>query len=197
MTLRIIASALLLALTACGLPANVVVLLPDENGTVGEVAVQAGNGSAVLLKPLAAVNAGSEASVGNVFTAQRSDVDSEFAGVLAAMPRAPLVYILYFQAGSTDLDPRSRDNLAAAIAAAKATANADIGVVGHADATGSDAFNLELSLRRAENIRAALEAAGVPGDIIETGYHGANNPLIPTARGVPELRNRRVEITIR
>jgi len=197
MTLRIIASALLLALTACGLPANVVVLLPDENGTVGEVAVQAGNGSAVLLKPLAAVNAGSEASVGNVFTAQRSDVDSEFAGALAAMPRAPLVYILYFQAGSTDLDPRSRDNLAAAVAAAKGTADADISVVGHADATGSDAFNLELSLRRAESVRAALKAAGVPGDIIETGYHGANNPLIPTARGVPELRNRRVEITIR
>jgi len=197
MTLRIIASALLLALTACGLPANVVVLLPDENGTVGNVAVQAGSGSAVLLKPLAAVNAGSEASVGNVFTAQRSDVDSEFAGALAAMPRAPLVYILYFQAGSTDLDPRSRDNLAAAVAAAKGTANADISVVGHADATGSDAFNLGLSLRRAESVGAALKAAGVPGDIIETGYHGANNPLIPTARGVPELRNRRVEITIR
>ena len=107
MTLRIIASALLLELTACGLPANVVVLLPDENGAVGKVAVQAGTGSAVLLKPLAAVNAGSEASVGNVFTAQRSDADSEFAGALAAAPRAPLVYILYFQSRRTSILDRA------------------------------------------------------------------------------------------
>ena len=69
--------------------------------------------------------------------------------------------------------------------------------VGHADATGSDAVNLDLSLRRAKSVRAALIAAGVSAEIIETGYHGANNPLIPTPRGAPELRNRRVEITIR
>ena len=141
------APALLLALTGCGLPANVVVLLPDENGTVGKVAVHEGGSTAELNKPLAAVNAGSEASLHNVFTAQRSDVDSEFAGALAAAPRAPLVYILYFQTGSTELDPRSRGDLAAAIAAAKGTANVDISVVGHADATGSDAYNSALSLK--------------------------------------------------
>jgi outer membrane protein OmpA-like peptidoglycan-associated protein len=197
MTMRVMAPALLLALTGCGLPANVVILLPEENGAVGKVAVHAGTSSAELVKPLAAVNAGSEASLRNVFTAQRSDVDSEFAGALAAAPRAPLVYILYFQTGLTELDPRSRGNFAAAIAAAKGTANVDISVVGHADATGSDPYNLALSLRRAETVRDALVAAGVASDIIEIAYHGANNPLIPTPRGVPELRNRRVEVTIR
>lgn len=191
------AAALLLALTGCGLPANVVVLLPDEHGTVGRVAVHEGNSSAELVKPLAAVNAGSEASVGTVFTAQRSDVDSEFAGALAATPRAPLVYILYFQSGSTELAPQSRGDLTAATAAAKSLSNIDISVVGHADATGSDAFNSDLSRRRAKAIKDALVSAGVPGDVIETDYHGANNPLIPTPRGVPEQRNRRVEITIR
>ena len=94
MTARAMAPALLLALTGCGLPANVVVLLPDENGTVGGVAVHEGGSTAELTKPLAAVNAGSEASLHNVFTAERSDVNSEFAGALAAAPRAPVVYIL-------------------------------------------------------------------------------------------------------
>jgi outer membrane protein OmpA-like peptidoglycan-associated protein len=197
MTMRVMAPALLLALTGCGLPANVVILLPEENGAVGKVAVHAGTSSAELVKPLAAVNAGSEASLRNVFTARRSDVDSEFAGALAAAPRAPLVYILYFQTGLTELDPRSRGNFAAAIAAAKGTTNVDISVVGHADATGSDPYNLALSLRRAETVRDALVAEGVASDIIEIAYHGANNPLIPTPRGVPELRNRRVEVTIR
>jgi outer membrane protein OmpA-like peptidoglycan-associated protein len=191
------ALVVLLALTSCGLPTNVIILLPDENGTVGKVAVHAGTSSTELDKPLAAVNAGSEASLRNVFTAQRSDVDAEFAGALAAAPRAPVVYILYFQTGLTELDPGSRGNFAAAIAAARGTPNADISVVGHTDSTGSDAYNLALSLRRAETMRSALVAAGVPSDIIEITYHGANNPLIPTPRGVPELRNRRVEVTIR
>jgi len=97
----------------------------------------------------------------------------------------------------TEPDPGSRGNFAAAIAAARGTPNADISVVGHTDSTGSDAYNLALSLRRAETMRSALVAAGVPSDIIEITYHGANNPLIPTPRGVPELRNRRVEVTIR
>ena len=197
MTMRVMALVLLLALTGCGLPANVVILLPDENGTLGKVAVHEGASTAELDRPLAAVNAGSEASLHNLFTAPRSDVDSEFAGALAATPRAPLVDILYFQTGLTELDPRSRGDFGAAIAAAKGTPNVDISVVGHTDSVGSDAYNLALSLRRAETVRAALVAAGVPSDIIEIAYHGANNPLIPTPRGVPELRNRRVEVTIR
>ena len=97
MTARAMAPALLLALTGCGLPANVVVLLPDESGTVGKVAVHEGGTTAELTKPLAAVNAGSEASLHNVFTAQRSDVDSEFAGALAAAPRAPLAISFIFR----------------------------------------------------------------------------------------------------
>jgi outer membrane protein OmpA-like peptidoglycan-associated protein len=197
MAMRVTAPALLLALTGCGLPANVVILLPDEKGTVGKIAVHEGGSTAELDAPLAAVNAGSEASLHNVFTAQRSDVDREFAGALEATPRAPLVYLLHFRPGSTELDPKSRADLAAAISAAKGTSNDDVSVVGHADATGSDPYNLAISLKRAETVRDALVAAGVPSEIIEIAYHGANNPLIPTARGVPELRNRRVEVTIR
>jgi outer membrane protein OmpA-like peptidoglycan-associated protein len=197
MTVRFIVPALLLALAGCGLPANVVILIPDENGTAGKIAVHEGASTAELDRPLAAVNAGSESSVRNVFTAQRADVDSEFSGALAATPRAPLVYILYFQTGLTELDPRSRGDLSAATAAAKGAPNVDMSVVGHADATGSDAYNSALSLKRAQTIRDSLVAAGIPNDVIEVDYHGANNPLIPTPGGVAEPRNRRVEVTIR
>jgi outer membrane protein OmpA-like peptidoglycan-associated protein len=185
------------ALTGCGLPANVVVLIPDENGGVGKVVVAEGASTAQLDKALAAVNAGSATSLHNVFTAEKSQIDDAFAGALAATPRAPIVHILHFESGLTELDPRSRGDLAAAIAAARDTPHADISVVGHADATGADAYNLALSLRRAETVRDALVAAGVSSDVIEITYHGANNPLVPAPRGVPEPRNRRVEVTIR
>jgi outer membrane protein OmpA-like peptidoglycan-associated protein len=197
MNTRILALLAMLALIACGLPANVVVLIPDENGTVGKIAVHEGASTAELDRPLAAVNAGFEASLRNVFSAQRADVDSEFAGALAATPRAPVVYILYFQTGSTELNPGSRGDLAAAAATAKSMSNIDVSVVGHADATGSDAYNSTLSLRRAQIIRDALVAAGIPNGVIVIDYHGANNPLISAPRGGSEPRNRRVEVTIR
>jgi OmpA-OmpF porin, OOP family len=197
MAMRMVALVLLLTLVGCGLPANVVVLLPDENGSVGKVVVHEGATTAELDKPLATVNAGSEGSLQNLFVAQQADVDGEFAGALAATPRAPVAYILYFLTGSTELDPSSRGDLDRAIATAKGTPNEDISVVGHADSTGSDAENLTLSLRRAEAVRGALIAAGVPSGIIEVTYHGANNPRVPTPRGVPEPRNRRVEVDIR
>jgi outer membrane protein OmpA-like peptidoglycan-associated protein len=197
MTTRIYPLALLVALAGCGLPANVVVLIPDESGTIGRVAVHKGSSTTELDQPFAAVSAGSEVSVRNVFTARRTDVDDAFAGALAAAPRAPIVYILYFQSGSTELDPKSRGNLFAAAATAKKMSNIDVGVVGHADATGSDAYNTALSLRRAETVRDALVAAGIPGGVIAIAYYGAGDPLVPTPRGVPERRNRRVEITIR
>ena len=63
MAVRMVAPALLLALTGCGLPTDVVILIPDENGTVGKIAVHEGASIAELDSPLAAVNAGSEASV--------------------------------------------------------------------------------------------------------------------------------------
>jgi outer membrane protein OmpA-like peptidoglycan-associated protein len=78
-------------------------------------------------------------------------------------PPAASTYVLYFQTGSTELDPSSRDRLAAAIAAAKGAANVDISVVGHADAAGSDPYNSALSLKRAEIVRDALVGAGVSG----------------------------------
>jgi len=197
MTTRILSLVLLCALAGCGLPANVVVLIPDENGTIGKVAIHEGGSTAELDKPFAAVNAGSEASVRNVFTAKSADVDSAFAGALAAAPRAPVVYILYFRSESAELDAKSRGDLLAAAATAKKMAGIDVSVVGHADATGSEAYNQALSLKRAETVRDALVAAGIPSGVIDVAYYGAGDPLVPAPRGVPEPRNRRVEITIR
>ena len=189
--------ALLLTVSGCGLPTNVAILLPEDNGNVGQAVIKNSGGTASLDTPYAAVGAGSAHSLGTSFSADRAEVTSEFGRVLAATPRAPTHFIVYFITGQAVVDPRSSGTLATAIAAAKSTPNEDISVVGHADATGSDAENLDLSLRRADLVRNQLVAGGVPAGVIEVTYHGANNPLVPTKRGVPEPRNRRVEITIR
>lgn len=193
----IIALSLAAALASCGLPANVVVLVPDQNGTVGEVSVASGGAQSELAAPYAAVGTGAGNRSGDVFIANRDVVEEEFAGALAATPRAPGVYVIFFLLGQTEVDPRSFETLRVAIDAARNTRNADVSVVGHADAIGDENENQALSLRRAQAIRDALVKDGVSPSIIEISYHGSNNPRVPTPRGVPEPENRRVEVTVR
>ena len=71
-----------------------------------------------------------------------------------------------------------------------------VGVTGHADKSGSDAYNMALSLRRANNVKDELVRDGVPAASIVVVGRGESQPLVPTADGVREPQNRRVEIVL-
>lgn len=67
---------------------------------------------------------------------------------------------------------------------------------GHTDTTGLEKFNLTLSKKRAVAVAARLEAGGVAKDAIKIFAFGESDPKVPTADGVSEPKNRRVEIFI-
>lgn len=71
-----------------------------------------------------------------------------------------------------------------------------VSVVGHADRAGSDAYNVGLSQRRADAVADLLAAGGVNRSALAVSAKGESQPRVPTADGVRELQNRRVEITI-
>ena len=131
--MRFLALCLLIALSACGLPANVVVLLPDEGGTVGAVSVDRNNTKEDLSVPYAATDTAADKSSRSVFVADQKTVEAEFSRVLASTPRKPVVYVIYFLIGQTEVDPRSVATRDAAVEAAHTTPFADISVVGHSE----------------------------------------------------------------
>ncbi|MEX0638041.1 MAG: OmpA family protein, partial [Burkholderiales bacterium] len=69
-------------------------------------------------------------------------------------------------------------------------------VEGYTDSVGSDAFNLTLSQRRADAVRAALLSRGVEGSRITTSGLGKANPVASNDTAEGRQRNRRVEIVI-
>ena len=73
----------------------------------------------------------------------------------------------------------------------------NITVTGHADKSGSNEYNLGLSQRRAQAVANLLASSGVPAGSINTAARGEEQPRVPTADGVREAQNRRVEITVR
>ncbi|MEL7155104.1 MAG: OmpA family protein [Actinomycetota bacterium] len=69
-------------------------------------------------------------------------------------------------------------------------------VVGHTDDTGPPVYNLELSLRRAGAVRAALEERGVPADSLQVEGAGSTDPIDDNDTPAGRARNRRIEFVI-
>lgn len=75
--------------------------------------------------------------------------------------------------------------------------NSAIQVIGHTDSTGSEAYNMDLSQRRAASVANILSYSGVPSSRIQTIGKGKSQPIASNATEAGRAQNRRVEIIIR
>lgn len=107
------------------------------------------------------------------------------------------VHLVFFDHNSAKLTAAGTAGLQALIDTAKSGGTPEITVVGHADRSGDEAYNLTLSLQRAEAIKSALETAGVTGSRIVVEAAGEASPAVVTQDGVREPSNRRAEIRLR
>jgi outer membrane protein OmpA-like peptidoglycan-associated protein len=105
-------------------------------------------------------------------------------------------YLVFFDFDSSRLTPEAKQIVASAAADALQGKTTRIDVTGHTDRSGSDRYNQALSVRRAESVRRELVADGVADSLIVTRGVGESDPLVPTADGVREPQNRRVEIVL-
>ncbi|MGE4281760.1 MAG: OmpA family protein [Magnetospirillum sp.] len=188
-----------LFLAACeSLKPNVVVVLPESNGHVGAVVVTPASGGdrTVLDQAYAAVHADTGGKPERVVMDQ-GKVDKVFGRALAARPLPPRSFLLYFLEGKDELTAVSKPVFEEVFAEIARRPAADLVVIGHTDRVGNLLDNDKLALKRAESLRDSLVARGVPPQAIATAGRGEREPLVPTADGVDEPRNRRVEISVR
>ncbi|HEY4253279.1 MAG TPA: OmpA family protein [Roseomonas sp.] len=106
-------------------------------------------------------------------------------------------YLVFFDWDRADLTDRARQIIAEAAAAAPAVNTTRIEVSGHTDRSGTPQYNQRLSERRANNVAAELVRRGIARNLISISAFGETRPLVPTADGVREPQNRRVEIVLR
>ncbi len=69
-------------------------------------------------------------------------------------------------------------------------------VEGHADEVGSDAFNQQLSERRAQAVARVLSQAGLPAAQIATRGHGKRKPIAENQTEAGRMQNRRVVVIV-
>lgn len=105
----------------------------------------------------------------------------------------PKEFIVFFDFDQSKLTPEAQKIVNDAAAEAR-KGYVRIKLAGHADRAGSSQYNIGLSQRRADSVMSELRRLGVSSADIATEAKGEAEPLVPTADGVPEPQNRRVEI---
>jgi iron complex outermembrane receptor protein len=116
---------------------------------------------------------------------------------VAPAPIPARTYLVFFDWDRADLTARAKQIVASAAEASTHVATTQIEVNGYTDLSGTAAYNQKLSVRRAMTVKAELVHDGVAANEIDIHGFGETHPLVPTAKGVREPQNRRVEIILK
>ncbi len=171
-----------------------VVLLPDEDGTVGAIEVTRDGESALLDSAYEAV---SFDDLSDIRTVEVDGLELGFSPAIEHEPPAPTDWTVLFELGTTRLAGGADGAMDELLEDLRQRATAAIRVAGHTDTSGTETLNDGLSRRRAEAVRDRLIEAGVPAAAIAIEAFGESQPAVPTGDGVREPRNRRVVVRVR
>jgi outer membrane protein OmpA-like peptidoglycan-associated protein len=102
-----------------------------------------------------------------------------------------------FATGTYQLLPIAREKLNDVAKALLDQGDSNIVVEGHTDSRGGNRANEQLSLQRAQEVRAYLVSQGVPSDSIRAAGLGEARPVASNASAEGRANNRRVEIVVK
>ena len=189
-----VTAALCAALGGCA-SSGTVVLLPEKDGRQTAVTVKQGDKETILDQPYAAARTTPQGP--RAYRASPQEVETQFGPALAAQPSRATAFTLYFVEGKNEFTEQSKQIVDSILSEISKRPVPDVLVVGHTDAVGSDQANDLLGQQRADIVRQALIKLGVPPDDVRAISRGKRNLAVPTASGVAEPLNRRVEIIVR
>lgn len=192
LAVAVVAAAALLA--GCATVTRVT-LLPDQGGHVGAVIVSDAHGRQRIDEAFDTVTVGASSAPSKPRAIDRGVFEREHRALLDAEPSPSRSFVLEFLFDSTVLTPESKKLLPEVLEVVRERMPTEVTVYGYTDAVGTAGYNLGLSARRARAVAKLLKQAD-PGLPVDVKYYGEKYPLVPAPHGMPEPRNRRVEIFV-
>ena len=101
-----------------------------------------------------------------------------------------------FKFDSSQIDPSATDILDRAVSALHEASGVAVRIEGHTDSTGTEAYNLLLSQRRADAVRAYLAQHGIAAARLSTSGQGEGHPVDSNDTEAGRFQNRRVELHV-
>jgi outer membrane protein OmpA-like peptidoglycan-associated protein len=181
-----------------GCATSSLVLLPDDQGHQGSVAVLEASG-----KPSQAVisEGNSRTKLGDVNATPKplgqDGLNKKEAALITGLPPPPRSFLLYFEQGTVTLTPQSMAVLNQIRAEIATRSGPEVEVTGHTDTVGSEEDNDRLSTQRAEEVMNWLVSQGFNRSIMSAVGRGERELKEPTMDNISSAANRRVEIIVR
>ncbi len=192
--LRLSGAGLLLS----GCATSSLVLLPDDDGHQGSLAVLEADG-----RPADGVIAqgNSRTKLGEARVDPRplgaKGLRAEEAALLTSLPPPAKSFILYFDQGTTTPTADSRMVLDALRAEIASRSGPQVEVTGHTDTVGGAEDNDRLSQQRAEQVLNWLVSQGFDRSLLSATGRGERELKEPTVDNYSSAANRRVEVIVR
>ena len=134
-------------------------------------------------------------------------MDKQAAEIKQTIPNAEVIregegIIVKFDSGilfdfdKASLKPNAKDNIQNLATSLKNNPETNILIIGHTDATGADAYNMRLSDRRADAVKAYAMANGISNSRLTTEGRGETEPIADNTTEAGKAQNRRVEVVI-
>jgi outer membrane protein OmpA-like peptidoglycan-associated protein len=101
-----------------------------------------------------------------------------------------------FDSGQATLKPGAMGTIDRLATFLNQTPERSVTIEGHTDSMGSDTYNMSLSENRANSVKAALTAKGIPADRIVAVGKGEGVPVASNDNSAGRQQNRRVEIIV-
>jgi len=148
----------------------------------------------------AVIGGAAGAVIGHQMDQQAKEIDQSIPG--AKVERVGEGIEVTFESGllfdfdSDRIRPDAAKNFQELANSLKKYGNSNLLIVGHTDSQGDDAYNMNLSLRRANSASAYLQSLGVPASRISTAGRGESEPVATNDTDAGRQLNRRVEVAI-
>jgi OOP family OmpA-OmpF porin len=181
-----------------GCATSSLVLLPDDEGHQGAVAVLEADG-----KPTDSVisQGNSRTKLGEANAASKPLGDKglkpEEAALLTTLPPPAKSFTLYFDEGTTTPTAESQSILTALRAEIASRSGPQVEVTGHTDTVGSGDDNDRLSQQRAEEVLNWLAGQGIDRSLMLASGRGERDLKEPSIDNFSSATNRRVEVIVR
>jgi OOP family OmpA-OmpF porin len=181
-----------------GCATSSLVLLPDDDGRQGSLAVLEANG-----RPAQAVIAegNSRTKLGDATPASRplgeKGLNAREAALLTSLPPPARSFLLYFDQGTVTPTTESQAVLGQLRAEIASRSGPHVEVTGHTDTVGSETDNDRLSQQRAEEVLGWLASQGFDRSLMSATGRGERELKEPTVDNVSNAANRRVEVIVR
>ncbi len=115
---------------------------------------------------------------------------------LSASDRGTLEASIRFEFDQADLTETGQSQVQAKATVLRNNPGVEISIEGHADEVGTEQYNVDLGMERANAVLEALTGAGISSGRLSAMSHGESMPLTPGRAAEARAQNRRVEFTV-